>query len=404
LKRIARTILPVGMAAVFLPVFAAVPSSARAALPAGAARTQAAQWGSYFGDSVAAHRDTTLLPEAFTFQSRVIQVGSSNSTQYALLKDGTVWAWGQGTRDELGNGRTANAFTRPVQVKFPHGVRIAFLATDAMPFDTALAVDRNGHAWGWGFNKRGELCLGNTRADKRPAELPFKKVTALAGANGHAVYLASYRGLTGVWSCGSNNEGVGGLGYRGGPNHLRPVAVTGLPSNVVGLYSAYDNAGALTASGAYYDWGYNKAGQLGSGTAGRPSGTPVKVSLPGIVTQAAQGGSAGKNGQTLVMLATGALYAWGNDTAGQLGNGRTTSSARPVRFSPPHGVTYAILATGGATSYAIDTKGHVWAWGNGTAGQLGNGDRRSSTAPVKVEVESRATMISSTANDAVVDS
>jgi hypothetical protein len=44
------------------------------------------------------------------------------------------------------------------------------------------------------------------------------------------------------------------------------------------------------------------------------------------------------------------------------------------------------------------------AWGNGTAGQLGNGDRRSSTAPVKVEVKLRATMISSTANDAVVDS
>ena len=45
-------------------------------------------------------------------------------------------------------------------------MKIASIPTDAMPFDTGLAVDTNGHVWGWGNNGGGELCLGNTRATR----------------------------------------------------------------------------------------------------------------------------------------------------------------------------------------------------------------------------------------------
>jgi alpha-tubulin suppressor-like RCC1 family protein len=94
----------------------------------------------------------TLRPASMSFpdSASVRQLGTSNSAQYALLSDGTLWAWDQGTNGQLGDGSTANSFVAPVRVRFPSRVRIAYIPADAMPYDTALAVDTNGHAWGWG--------------------------------------------------------------------------------------------------------------------------------------------------------------------------------------------------------------------------------------------------------------
>jgi alpha-tubulin suppressor-like RCC1 family protein len=344
-------------------------------------------WGAY--DSV-----EYLTPTTLHLPAPVAEVGTSNSTQYALLTNGTVYAWGGGTDGQLGNGGTANSKV-PVQVTFPAGVKIAFLAADVMPYNSAFAVDTSGRVWAWGLNAGGEFCLGNTKEYTTPVELPLTHVSTLAGGLNHATYDAG--GI--VYSCGEGPYGA--LGDGSTKPSTTPVKVTGLGKNLVAsLVASWGDTGAVLADGAYFDWGYDGAGQLGDGTIGTSSDVPVRVTLPDPVTQAAQGGSLDSNGQTLVLLSDGSLYAWGNDAFYQLGDGKTASEDLPEKILPPAGVTYRTLATGGATSYAISTAGNVYAWGENNFGQVGDGT--TTTAKKPVEVTSGATTISSTADNVVV--
>jgi alpha-tubulin suppressor-like RCC1 family protein len=351
-------------------------------------------WGSFFGGRPG-NFGTETSPATMTLPGTVAEVGSSNSTEYALLTDGRLYAWGLGSQGQLGDGGQQDSFHRPVLVHFPPGVQIASIPTDVMPYDSALAVDTEGRAWGWGENGGGELCLGNRRAYRTPVRLPMNHVTALAGASNHALYDAAGT----VYACGQNV--AGDLGDGRSRSSSTPVRVAGLNgSQVRRLVAAFADSGALLASGAYFDWGYDAHGQLGDGRTRRSSDIPVRVRLPGPVTQVAEGGSIWDNGQTLVLLDSGSLWAWGDDRASQLGNGRGRAQPAPVRVYPPAGVTYQRLATGSATSYAVSTAGGVYAWGVSHVGQVGDG--RTRTAAVPVLVASGARSISATANNVVV--
>jgi alpha-tubulin suppressor-like RCC1 family protein len=283
-----------------------------------------------------------------------------------------------------------------VRVRFPAGVKIASIPADAMPYDTGLAVDVHGQAWGWGKNGGGELCLGSKTDYGTPVKVPLPRVTALAGASNHAVYDSDGT----VYACGQNV--AGDLGDGSQHSSTTPMKVAGLNGlQVTKLVASFANSGALLSNGNYFDWGYNANGQLGNGRMPRSSDVPVQVPLPAPVTQVAQGGSLWNNGQTLVLLSSGSLWGWGDNSAGQLGDGMSGNQASPARFRSPVGVTYQSLATGSATSYAVSTAGAVYAWGVGHLGQVGDG--LTSVALIPVQVATGATAISSTANNVVIN-
>ena len=321
----------------------------------------------------------------------IVQIATSNSDGYALSSNGTVWAWGVNSYGELGDGQLTPYETEAVKVDFPVGVKITALA-NPMPFDAGLAIDSNGHAWGWGLNGNDDLCL-SPLIETRPQQLPLSDVTLVTGARTHALFDSN--GL--LYACGSGDAGE--LGNGSTTSTSTPTPVIGFPSGtkITALTSSWEGSGALLANGDYYDWGYNAAGQLGMGTTAN-SATPAKVDLPGPIVHVSQGGSGPNNGQTVALLKNGSVWTWGNNDRGQLGIGSRTNSDIPVQVHVPRRVTLVEVNSGGYASYGIDNTGRLWAWGDNSNGQLGTGlQHRDETLPVDVRIH--LTQVSSTAQN-----
>jgi alpha-tubulin suppressor-like RCC1 family protein len=139
---------------------------------------------------------------------------------------------------------------------------------------------------------------------------------------------------------------------------------------------------AVTSGGAVFAWGWNIVGQLGDGSTDG-SDVPVRVRLPGgAKVSAVAAGFA----HSVALTLSGEVLAWGKNYNGNLGNGSTTDSGVPVKVNLPAGTKVTAVAAGGYFSLALTSTGAVLAWGYGSDGELGDGGARGSDVPVKVKL------------------
>ena len=86
---------------------------------------------------------------------------------------------------------------------------------------------------------------------------------------------------------------------------------------------------------------------------------------------------------TFAIDTEGKLWAWGQNSWGRLGLGDTTDRTAPIQVSP--GTTWDYVSAAINHTMAIDTDGKLWAWGNNTWLQLGDGTNVTQrTAPVPI--------------------
>jgi alpha-tubulin suppressor-like RCC1 family protein len=137
-------------------------------------------------------------------------------------------------------------------------------------------------------------------------------------------------------------------------------------------------------------WGYSGGGMgtLGNGR-NQDSNVPVEVDMKGVLRGKSAVALAAGLQHTLALSSDGKLYAWGNNMFGQLGDGSTNTSPRPmeVRLTGAlAGKKVVAVAAGGRFSLALCADGTVAAWGANDIGQLGAGsDKTLSREPLAVD-------------------
>ncbi|WP_067807982.1 RCC1 domain-containing protein [Actinomadura formosensis] len=317
---------------------------------------------------------------------RVHAVAGGARHSLAVIDGGKVVAWGANDHGQLGDGSREDRHV-PVPVRAPDGRPgdlddvVAISANNAF----SMALRRDGTVVTWGDGSSGQRGIGERTGPLGPTTVrspdgrrPLGGVTAIA-ADGHTELVLRRNGQVLAW--GANAYGMVGDGTR--ENRSLPVPVRGLNGsgrlgNVTRIAIGGQYGLALLRDGRVASWGYNDLGQLGDGsrrerlTPGLVAGVHGKGFLGGVTGISA----AEKHGYAL--RKDGTVVAWGNNTAGQLGDGTVELRTTPVTVAAGHGPKLRGVAqvyAGEAYGAAILTDGTPLTWGAGGSGQLGSGNR-----------------------------
>ncbi|MBV8880366.1 MAG: hypothetical protein JO332_10410, partial [Planctomycetaceae bacterium] len=309
----------------------------------------------------------------------IIAVEAGYSHALALRSDGLVFTWGDNSAGQCGRGSTSTAPLAVGQV--PGLTGVVAISTGG---NFCLALREDGTVWGWGDSSYGQLQVGGGGGN---VYLPSP--TPMTGLNGVVRLAAGYYHSVAVLddgtmkSWGYNYFGALGNGTPGYTWEHTPVSVLGI-TNAVAAAASATNSIAMGPDGTVYTWGDNFQGQLGNGT-GPKTHVPTELkNVTGAVSIAA-GPSV-----SFVVRATGSVVATGVDDFGQLGNGSVVDPPPPDPVLVSGITTATAVSAGYLHSLALDANsGSVWAWGDNSSGQLGNGTSGSpALTPVATSVPS----------------
>jgi alpha-tubulin suppressor-like RCC1 family protein len=167
------------------------------------------------------------------------------------------------------------------------------------------------------------------------------------------------------------------------------VAVSGL-TNVIAIAAGVSHSLAVKSDGSVWSWGLNTGGQLGIGnttTTSRSTADTVPSLGSGSKIIAVAAGAA----FSMALSSDGAVWTWGLNGNGQLGDGTLTFKSAPVQviapvLPPSTNAKVVAIAAGGAFSLALKSDGTLLAWGANSNGQLGDGTTTQKLTPTMVPI------------------
>lgn len=314
------------------------------------------------------------VPTRLGTDTNWVAVAAGADHSLALKADGTLWAWGYNYYGELGLGNTNNTYVlTPAQV-----IGTGWTAVTAGGH-YSLGLKTDGTLYAWGRNEYGQFGTGtfdNSPYPPHPSPAPVGTgYLSVVAAFDHNLALNTDGYL---YSCGLNNYGQLGLGSYG-TTYVTTRERVG--TGYLFLSAGSDTSFALMADNSLWAWGINNYGQLGLGPSHTVFENPSPQAVIGANWKAASGGG---EGFTLGLKTDGSLWAWGNNEYGELGQGYVDSLPHYSPIPVGTAANWAAIAAGRKHCLAFKIDGSLWAWGDNSYGQLGLGDINSRYTPTKV--------------------
>jgi len=324
---------------------------------------------------------STCVANAFCSSSScaacVTDIGLGRHAACLVKYDHTVWCAGDNTMGQLGFGIPGQPQATWVQVHDSTGASITDATHVSAGFEFACAIRAGGTVWCWG-NGFTAAAVEVNQTNGTPL------VDIVEIANGDDATCA--RDMTGgVWCWGAVAFGQLGDGTTVARTQAAPVLVApaGAPfAGAIDLHVGRRQACVRKDGDAVWCWGRNDSGQLGdTSTMNRPN--PVMVMT---ATSVATG-----QDHTCALHPDGSVWCSGQSWRDRIGNGKSYDSAMPVNYpaaaqvvTAPDGppFTGATQLAAGGVSCARMQDGTAYCWGDDLYGETGTG--AGSTTPVQV--------------------
>ncbi|MCL2847031.1 MAG: hypothetical protein FWE38_05080 [Firmicutes bacterium] len=379
---------------------------------------------------------TQITPVQVANLDRVRTITSASGDSNAVIRrDGTVWTWGRNREGQLGDGTTTDRNV-PVAAQGIGGGRALQNVISVSAGETHMsAILRNGDVVSWGSNWDGQLGNDGLITTAGPSTAPVQVRQQVHGTHGMPEQggqglpapVVDRRYLTGVssiatgnlftltlmpdgnvWGWGRNNHGQlvmqNSIDHRSatrlydfrmhdprfpwfsttGPNATK--VLNDVVAISAGLEVGHGFGLAITRDGYVYGWADNIDGMLGIGNRYRTLGDQPKDNNPRRMYYINNASAIAAGGRHSLILQDGEVWATGLGSHGRLGLGTDLSRRiRPERLTTfPAGTVIEHIEAGMASSFAIDSTGHLWAWGHNGSGRLGDGTDTHRNTPVRV--------------------
>ena len=340
-----------------------------------AIKTNGTLWATGFNGNGSLGDNTTTQRTSF------VQIG--NSTDWisinggrctvGLRGDGILWTWASNDFGQLGLENM-----QVMYFEFTNIISGSNWDISECSQDESMAIKTNGTLWGWGRNINGNIGTGNTTRYTSPQQIGSDtNWSKISMGSSHTLAIKTNGTL---WSCGQNNSGQLGVGSTTASTTFAQV---GNDTNWSDIKTGSDTSFAQTTNNIVYSWGSNFNDTLGiyQSSSGEYYFTNT---ITDIIDWKEIYAGGDYNNSIFGIRKDGTLWAWGDNTYGQLGLGDTVTRTIPTQVGSDTDWDKVGIGYLGNWVFAIKTNGTLWATGFNGSGILGIGNTTNQTSFVQV--------------------
>ena len=319
----------------------------------------------YAGQLGLGHNNDVYLPTPIPNLPQINMISCGQNFTVCVDHEGFIWSFGLNRFGQLGTGNTTKFNVPQKLVNMPPVLSVS------CGEEHTLIITNDDNLWSCGRNQRGQLCHGDMEDRIIPQKTSFSTISKISAGWEHSLF-QNYKGE--IFACGGNRYGQCGLRHFNA-TQITPSRIPNAPPKIAQFVCGFSHSLFLDSEGNVFSVGDN-ASQLGLGT---NQNELTKIpNIPPIKTISCLSTSC------YLIDFEGNLWAFGNSSYGQLGNGDTTHQNTPKIINTFKDVKQISNGCCGEHFLAKNTQNQIFVAGNNNFGQLGTGDLQSNHILIEI--------------------